>query len=252
MVNENKNILQIKNLTISTKNKQILKNLNLDIEKGKIHAIMGPNGSGKSTLAKIIAGDKDYKIETGKIEYNGINLLDLTPSECATKGIYMSFQNPIEIPGISNINFLKQIYLTKNKQINNKEFTILIKKYMEKLKINNKLLYRSINNEFSGGEKKKNEILQFLLLKPRLAIFDEIDSGLDVDALKIISKNINEQKNENKNLTIIIITHYNRLLTYIKPDFTHVLLNGEIIKTGDNKLPIEIENKGYSWLENNE
>jgi Fe-S cluster assembly ATP-binding protein len=215
---------------------------------------MGPNGSGKSTLAEIITRDKDYIIKKGEINYNGTDIIDFTPDKCAEEGIFMSFQNPIEIPGISNINFLKQIYLTKNNKntVNNKKFTDLIKMYMNKLGINNKLLYRSVNNEFSGGEKKKNEILQFLLLNPELTILDEIDSGLDVDALKIISKNINEKKNEKKNLTIIIITHYNRILNLIKPDFTHILLNGKIIKTGDHTLPIEIDKKGYNWLTKNE
>ncbi|WP_185865016.1 Fe-S cluster assembly ATPase SufC [Blattabacterium cuenoti] len=245
-------MLKIKDLHVTIGNKDILKGINLKVNPGEVHVIMGPNASGKSTLAAVIAGKEDYHIEKGDISFFNQNLLKFSPEERASLGIFLSFQNPIEIPGISIINFIKtsmnSIRISKNlDKLSIKDFLYKIKNLSSLLRIEKDFIYRSLNDGFSGGEKKKCEILQMMMINPILSILDEIDSGLDIDALRIISKGINTFKN--KNNSIIIITHYKRLLDCICSDFIiHVLYNGKIIKSGTKKLVEEIENKGYDWL----
>lgn len=243
--------LIIKNLIVEIRKKNIIKNLNLTINPGEVHAIMGPNGSGKSTLAKTITKHNEYKIIKGKIIFKNNDITNTTPEKCAQNGIFLSFQHPVEISGITNIQFLKTIVNSKNKlekkeQFDTIEFLKKIKNYMKNLKMKEDLLYRSINENFSGGEKKRNEILQLILLNPKLIILDEIDSGLDIDSLKNISSIINILKNDEK--SIIIITHYKRLLNYIKPNFIHILMNGKIIHSDEKSLASKLERKGYKWL----
>ena len=244
-------ILEIKNLRASINDNEILKNLNLTINKGEIHAIMGPNGSGKSTLSKVLAGHPAYNVLDGDIIYEGKSILTLEPEERSHLGIFLAFQYPIEIPGVSNEDFLYLSYNSKLKALNENEispiefFSIIT----EKLKIvdmSPTFLSRNVNEGFSGGEKKRNEIVQMLLLDSKLSILDETDSGLDIDALKVISKGIGTFMNEEK--AIILITHYQRLLDYVKPDFIHVMKDGKIIKTGSAELAKELEKKGYEWL----
>ncbi|HIF48567.1 MAG TPA: Fe-S cluster assembly ATPase SufC [Cytophagales bacterium] len=244
-------MLEIKNLHVSVNNNKILKGLNLSVNKGEIHAIMGPNGSGKSTLASIIAGRKEYEVNQGSIIYSNKKLLELSADERAIQGIFLAFQYPIEIPGISTTNFIKtavnKIRESKGKKpLDAVSFLKVMKEKMKIVKINQTLLSRSINEGFSGGEKKRNEIFQMAMLNPKLAILDETDSGLDIDALKIVAKGVNKLKS--KNNATIIITHYQRLLNYIIPDYVHVLIDGKIVKSGDKNLAQELEKKGYDWI----
>lgn len=250
-MNLNSSLLEIKDLNVAINDNEILKNLNLRINKGEIHAIMGPNGSGKSTFSKVLAGHPAYSVLNGDIIFKGSSILDLNPEERSHLGIFLAFQYPIEIPGVSNEDFLRIAYNTKQKFFNQPEvtpiefFTII----NEKLKLVNMsplFLSRNVNEGFSGGEKKRNEILQMILLDSELSILDETDSGLDIDALKIISTGINNFMNPNK--SIILITHYQRLLDYINPTYVHVMQNGKIIKTGSVELATELEKKGYEWL----
>ena len=244
-------MLEIKNLHVSVNNNKILKGLNLSVNKGEIHAIMGPNGSGKSTLASVIAGKKEYKVNKGSIIYSNKKLLELSADERAKQGIFLAFQYPIEIPGISTTNFIKtavnKIRESKGKKpLDAVSFLKVMKEKMKIVKINQTLLSRSINEGFSGGEKKRNEIFQMAMLDPKLAILDETDSGLDIDALKIVAKGVNKLKS--KDNATIIITHYQRLLNYIIPDYVHVLIDGKIVKSGDKNLAQELEKKGYDWI----
>ena len=244
-------VLEIKNLKASINEIEILKDLNLTINKGEIHAIMGPNGSGKSTFSKVIAGHPAYKVVSGEILFNGNSILDLNPEERSHLGIFLAFQYPIEIPGVSNEDFLRLAYNSKLKsqnipEVDPIEFLTLINDELKIIDMSASFLNRNVNEGFSGGEKKRNEILQMALLNPQLSILDETDSGLDIDALKVISKGINAYMSSEK--AIVLITHYQRLLDYIKPDYIHVMQNGKIVKTGNAELAIELEKKGYEWL----
>jgi len=238
-------ILKIENLTIEVENKIILKDFNLEMKSGEIHAIMGPNGTGKSTLSKVIMGDTNYKVLNGTIKYDDIVLNDLTTDERARLGIFLGMQLPLEIEGVSNSDFLRTAVHTKDKD-NFKLFDFIkeLEKNVDKLKMNKEMIHRSINMGFSGGERKKNEILQMYMLKPSFVILDEIDSGLDVDSLKTVATNVMDYYNEHKPL-MMVITHYQRLLDYIKTDYVHIIKNGRIIKSGDSSLVKEIENNGY-------
>lgn len=237
-------LLEIKDLYASAQNKEILKGLNLSVNKGEVHVIMGPNGAGKSTLANVILNNPEYIKKSGKIEFEGENINDLKTNEIAKKGIFMSFQSPEEIPGISTVNFLKY---AKNKvsgePVKSFKFRFLLKKYIDELNMNPKLIERNLNVGFSGGEKKKNEILQMLVLEPKLAILDETDSGLDVDAIRTVSKGINMYKNDSN--AVLIITHNNRILENLDVDYVHILVDGKIVKTGTKDLAYEIEKNGY-------
>ena len=244
-------MLKIENLHVSIDDKEILKGLSLDVKPGEIHAIMGPNGSGKSTLSSVIAGSEDYEVIKGNIFYNDENIEDLSAEERANKGIFMSFQYPVEIPGITVTNFIKTAINSNLKARGEKEMPAgdmlkIIREKSKLLEIDSKFLSRSLNEGFSGGEKKRNEIFQMAMLEPSLAILDETDSGLDIDALKIVANGVNKLKNDNN--AIIIITHYQRLLDYILPDFVHVLQDGKITKSGDKSLALELEEKGYDWI----
>ncbi|HAT1660527.1 TPA: Fe-S cluster assembly ATPase SufC [Legionella pneumophila] len=245
-------MLKIKELNVAVNGQSILKGINLEVKPGEVHAIMGPNGSGKSTLSKVLAGHPSYEITRGEISYLGQDLLPMSPEERARAGIFMSFQYPVEIPGVTNINFLKaSVNAVRKGQGRNTldaiEFLSFIREKCQLLDMDESFLYRSINEGFSGGEKKRNEILQMAALEPRLAILDETDSGLDIDALRIISQGVNAMRSPER--SIILVTHYQRLLDYIEPDFIHVLANGRIITSGDKSLALELEKKGYSWLE---
>jgi len=250
-MNSNLPILEIKNLKACINNNEILKSLNLTINSGEIHAIMGPNGSGKSTFSKIIAGHPAYEVLDGDIIFKGSSILSLDPEERSHLGIFLAFQYPIEIPGVSNEDFLRLAYNSRQKFLNKPEvdpieFFSVINKKLKLVDMSSVFLSRNVNEGFSGGEKKRNEILQMILLESELSILDETDSGLDIDALKIISKGINNFMDSNK--AIILITHYQRLLDYIKPDYVHVMQNGKIIKTGNAELAKQLEIKGYDWL----
>ena len=241
-------MINIKNLKVSVEDKEIIKDLNLQINNGEVHAIMGPNGSGKSTLSYALSGKDGYDAE-GEINYNGENILDLNTEERAQKGVFLAFQYPIEIPGVFTNNFLRtSINAVKKskgeKEINAVEFLNLVKEKSQKLKIDKEMLSRPLNVGFSGGEKKRNEILQMSLLEPSFVIIDETDSGLDIDALKVVSNGVNAMRSSKR--SFLIITHYQRLLNYIKPDFVHVFAGGKIVKSGDWKLALELENDGYS------
>ena len=245
-------MLEIKNLHASVEDTKILKGLNLNVNKGEVHAIMGPNGSGKSTLASVIAGRDDYDVTSGKINFMGNDLTDLSPDERARDGIFLAFQYPVEIPGVSTTNFMKtavnQIRESKGqKPLDAVKFLKLMKDKMKLVNIRQDLLSRSINDGFSGGEKKRNEIFQMAMLDPRLSILDETDSGLDIDALKIVSGGVNKLKSK-ENATIVV-THYQRLLDYIVPDYVHVLMDGKIVKSGDKSLALKLEEKGYDWID---
>jgi Fe-S cluster assembly ATP-binding protein len=244
-------MLKINNLHASIDNKSILKGLNLEVKAGEVHAIMGPNGSGKSTLSAVIAGNEVYDVDQGDIQFDNTSILELAPEERAHKGIFMSFQYPVEIPGVSTINFIKTAINEKRKakgleELPAKDMLKLIKEKSELLAMDRKFLSRSLNQGFSGGEKKRNEIFQMAMLEPKLAILDETDSGLDIDALKVVANGVNKLKNENN--AVLLITHYQRLLDYIVPDFVHVLKDGKIIRSGDASLALELEDKGYDWL----
>jgi Fe-S cluster assembly ATP-binding protein len=244
-------MLSIKNLHASIEDKEILKGINLEIKAGEVHAIMGPNGSGKSTLSAVIAGNENYEVTEGSVELLGEDLADLAPEERAHKGIFLSFQYPVEIPGVSVTNFMKTA-INEHRKANGKEdmpaneMLKLIREKSELLEIDRKFLSRSLNEGFSGGEKKRNEIFQMAMLEPKLAILDETDSGLDIDALRIVANGVNKLKsNEN---AVLVITHYQRLLDYIIPDFVHVLMDGKIVKSGGKELAYELEEKGYDWI----
>ena len=244
-------MLQIKNLKAGIEDNQILKGINLEVRAGEVHAIMGPNGSGKSTLSAVIAGKEEYEVEKGVINFEGEDLLDLAPEERAHKGIFLSFQYPVEIPGISVSNFIKTAINERRKaqgleKLPANELLKMMRDRMELLNIHQGYLSRNMNEGFSGGEKKRNEIFQMAMFEPKLAILDETDSGLDIDALRIVANGVNKLKN--KNNATIIITHYQRLLDYIVPDFVHVLHNGKIIKSGNKELALELESKGYDWI----
>ena len=244
-------MLEIKNLHVSIDGKKILKGLNLDVKPGEINAIMGPNGSGKSTLSSVIAGNEDYEVTEGSIFYKNENIEDLSPEERANKGIFMSFQYPVEIPGITVTNFIKTAINSNLKARGEKEMSasVMLKKIREKanlLEIDSKFLSRSLNEGFSGGEKKRNEIFQMAMLEPSLAILDETDSGLDIDALRIVASGVNKIKNSSN--AIVIITHYQRLLDHIIPDYVHVLQDGIIAKSGKKDLAMQLEEKGYDWI----
>ena len=245
-------ILSIHNLTASVDGTQILKGVNLEIKAGEIHAIMGRNGSGKSTLSKIIAGHPDYEVTGGEIIYQGENILDKEPNERALDGIFLAFQYPLEIPGVSNLDFLRVAYNAKRKHqgledIDTFDFEDLVEEKLEVVKMKSSFLERSLNEGFSGGEKKRNEILQMALLDPTLTILDEIDSGLDIDALKIVAEGVNQLKTPAKGY--LVITHYQRLLDYITPNFVHVMQDGKIITSGGKELALELESRGYDFLD---
>ena len=244
-------MLKIENLQASVDDKSILKGLNLNVKSGEVHAIMGPNGAGKSTLANIIAGKEEYDVTNGTMELNGEDISELSPEERAHNGVFLSFQYPVEIPGVSVTNFIKTSIneTRKAKGLDDmpaKDMLKMIREKSELLEIDRKFLSRSLNEGFSGGEKKRNEIFQMAMLEPKLAILDETDSGLDIDALRIVANGVNKLKS--KDNAVIVITHYQRLLDYIIPDFVHVLHDGKIVKTGDAYLALELEAKGYDWI----
>ncbi|HEY9729943.1 MAG TPA: Fe-S cluster assembly ATPase SufC [Chroococcales cyanobacterium] len=252
MINENSDvILSVRDLTAKVDGNQILKGLNLDVKAGEIHAIMGPNGSGKSTFSKVLAGHPAYDVTGGEIVFQGGNLLEMEPEDRSLSGVFLAFQYPLEIPGVSNLDFLRVAYNARRKhqgleEIDTFDFEDLIQEKLEVVKMNPSFLERSLNEGFSGGEKKRNEILQMALLEPKLAILDETDSGLDIDALKIVADGVN-QLTSPENATILI-THYQRLLDYIEPDFVHVMANGRILMTGGKELALELEERGYDWV----
>lgn len=244
-------MLDIKNLHASIEGTPILRGINLAVNAGEVHAIMGPNGSGKSTLASVLAGKSEYEVTAGEVIFKNKDLLDLTPEDRARAGVFLAFQYPIEIPGVSTTNFLRtavnQVREYRGLEaLDAVKFLTLMKEKMKLVEIDQKLLSRSLNEGFSGGEKKRNEIFQMAMLEPSLAILDETDSGLDIDALRIVSNGVNILKN--KNTATIVVTHYQRLLDYIVPDFVHVLYNGRIVKSGTKELALELEEKGYDWI----
>lgn len=244
-------ILSVRDLTADVEGTQILKGLNLEVKAGEIHAIMGPNGSGKSTFSKIIAGHPDYTVTGGEIVFQGENLLDLEPEERARSGVFLAFQYPLEIPGVSNLDFLRVACNARRQhqgleELDSFDFEDLVQEKLDVVKMNPSFLNRSVNEGFSGGEKKRNEILQMALLEPVLGILDETDSGLDIDALKIVANGVNQLTHPQN--AVVLITHYQRLLNYIVPDFVHVMEGGRIITTGTKELALELEEKGYDWL----
>src|SRR5574337_1382517 len=245
-------LLEIKNLHASVGGIEILKGVNLEVGLGEVHAIMGPNGSGKSTLAQVVAGRDLYKVTEGEAIYEGKNLLDMAPEERAREGIFLAFQYPVEIPGVNNTYFLRAALNAARKhrgqeELDAMDFLTYIREKIKLLEMDDTLLNRPVNEGFSGGEKKRNEIFQMAVLQPKLAIMDETDSGLDIDALKLVADGVNAQRSKDR--SIIVVTHYQRLLNYIVPDFVHVLSNGRIVKSGDKTLALELEEKGYSWLD---
>lgn len=244
-------MIKINNLHASIDGKEILKGINLEVKAGEVHAIMGPNGSGKSTLSSVLAGREEYEVTEGSVTFDGEDLLDLSPEDRAREGLFLAFQYPVEIPGVSNINFLKTAINEKRAYLNQepvsaKEFLGMVKEKSALVELDSKLANRSVNEGFSGGEKKRNEIFQMAMLSPKLSILDETDSGLDIDALRIVANGVNKLKSPNN--ATIVITHYQRLLDYIVPDFVHVLYNGKIVKSGGKELAIELEEKGYDWI----
>lgn len=246
-------MLKINNLHARVEDKEILKGINLEINAGEVHAIMGPNGSGKSTLASVIAGNENFEVTEGSVALDGEDLEDVAPEDRAHKGVFLSFQYPVEIPGVSVTNFMKTAINESRKargleDMPAKDMLKLIREKSEMLEIDRKFLSRSLNEGFSGGEKKRNEIFQMAMLEPKVAILDETDSGLDIDALRIVSNGVNKLKSNDN--AVLVITHYQRLLEYIVPDFVHVLYNGKIVKSGGKELALELEEKGYDWLKN--
>ena len=246
-------LLEIKDLKVKAEDKQILKGLNLSVNPGEVHAIMGPNGSGKSTLARILSGHPGYEANGGTVTYDGHDLLEMSPEERACEGVFMAFQYPVEIPGVNNAYFLKAALnaVRKHKglqELDAVEFMQLIREKIKLLEMDQSMLNRAVNEGFSGGEKKRNEIFHMAVLEPRLAILDETDSGLDIDALKIVANGVNALRSKDR--AIIVVTHYQRLLEYIVPDFVHVLSGGTIVRSGGKELALELESKGYGWLEN--
>lgn len=244
-------MIKIKDLQAGIEGKDILRGINLEINSGEVHAIMGPNGSGKSTLSSIIAGREDYEISSGSIDFEGEDLMDLSPEDRAHKGIFLSFQYPVEIPGVTVSNFIKTAINESRKgrgeePMGAREMLAMMREKTALLEMDKSYLSRSLNEGFSGGEKKRNEIFQMAMLQPKLAILDETDSGLDIDALRIVANGVNKLRS--KNNAVLVITHYQRLLDYIEPDFVHVLYNGKIVKSGDKSLALELEAKGYDWI----
>lgn len=244
-------MLNISNLQARVESKEILKGINLEVKPGEVHAIMGPNGSGKSTLASVLAGRDTFEVTGGSVEFNGKDLLELAPEERAAEGIFLAFQYPIEIPGVTTINFLKTAINQIRKYhgedpLDAAQFLKLMKEKAKTVKIDDQLLRRSLNEGFSGGEKKRNEIFQMAMLEPRLAILDETDSGLDIDALRIVADGVNQLRSKDR--SFIVVTHYQRLLEYIVPDYVHVLYKGRIVKSGTKDLALELEEKGYDWI----
>jgi Fe-S cluster assembly ATP-binding protein len=244
-------MLEVKDLFVNIEGKQILKGINLKVNAGEVHAIMGPNGSGKSTLAQVLAGREEYEVTGGEITYNGKNMLELSTEDRAREGVFLAFQYPVEIPGVSNTNLLRTALNEIKKyrgeeELDAIEFLQLIKSKMKLVELEQTLLSRAVNEGFSGGEKKRNEIFQMAVLEPKLSILDETDSGLDIDALRIVANGVNKLKN--KDNATILVTHYQRLLNYIIPDYVHVLYNGRIVKSGGKELALQLEEKGYDWL----
>ena len=252
MIRENSDvILSVKDLTASVDGTQILNGLNLEVKAGEIHAIMGPNGSGKSTFSKVITGHPDYEMTGGSIEYKGQSIAEMEPEDRARAGIFLAFQYPLEIPGVSNLDFLRVAYNARRQhqgleELDAFDFDELVQEKLDVVKMQSSFLNRSVNEGFSGGEKKRNEILQMAILEPSLALLDETDSGLDIDALKIVSEGVNQLTSE-ENATVLI-THYQRLLDYIVPDYVHVMAKGQIIRTGGKELALELESRGYDWV----
>jgi Fe-S cluster assembly ATP-binding protein len=247
-------MLKIKDLKVSIDGKEILKGINLEVNKGEVHAIMGPNGSGKSTLAAVLVGRDEYEVTDGEVIYNGKDLLELSPEDRAREGIFLAFQYPVEIPGVSTANFMKTAVNEKRKYhglepLDSKDFLVLMKEKMKLVELDKSLTSRAVNEGFSGGEKKRNEIFQMAMLEPQLAVLDETDSGLDIDALRIVANGVNKLKT--KDNAVIVVTHYQRLLDYIVPDFVHVLFDGRIVKSGGKDLALELEEKGYDWIKPN-
>ena len=245
-------MLSIKNLHATVAGKPILKGINLDVQAGELHAIMGPNGSGKSTLANVLAGRDNYIVTQGEVLYQGENLLELSAEERACKGIFLAFQYPVEIPGVSNIYLLKAAVNAKRKykglpEMAAVEFLKMVREKIKLVDMKEEFLHRSVNEGFSGGEKKRNEVFQMAVIEPTLAVLDETDSGLDIDALKIVADGVNSLRNEDRGF--IVVTHYQRLLDYIVPDFVHVLADGKVVKSGDKNLALELEKEGYKWIE---
>jgi Fe-S cluster assembly ATP-binding protein len=244
-------MLEIRNLNVSIGEKKILKDFSLTINAGEVHAIMGPNGTGKSTLASVLAGKAEYEVESGEVFFNGVNLLELTPDARALAGVFLAFQYPVEIPGVTTTNFMKAAVNAKRKHdglepLDAKSFLQLMNEKRQIVELDKSYLSRSINEGFSGGEKKRNEIFQMAMLNPKLAILDETDSGLDIDALRIVANGVNSLRT--KENSFLVITHYQRLLNYIVPDFVHIMYDGKIVKTGDKSLALQMEEKGYDWV----
>ena len=244
-------LIEIKNLSAGINGKQILKGINLTVRPGEVHAIMGPNGSGKSTLGYVLAGRKGYDVTGGSVTYDGKDLIELSPEDRAREGLFLAFQYPVEIPGVNNTYFLRAAYNEQRKhrkleEVDAVDFLAIVREKMKLLELPEGMLKRSVNEGFSGGEKKRNEIFQMAVLDPKLAVLDETDSGLDIDALRIVAEGVNKLKRPDN--AAIVITHYQRLLNYIVPDFVHVLWNGQIIKSGGKELALELEEKGYDWL----
>lgn len=244
-------LLQVKDLKASVEGKEILKGVNLTVRPGEVHAIMGPNGSGKSTFSEVLAGNPAFTVNSGSVDFHGVDLLALSPEDRSHEGLFLSFQYPVEIPGVSMVNFMRAALNAKRKYFNEQpisatDFLKLMRQKREIVELDNKLASRSVNEGFSGGEKKRNEIFQMAMLEPRLSILDETDSGLDIDALRIVAGGVNLLKNSDN--ATIVITHYQRLLDYIKPDFVHVLYKGRIVRTGGPELALELEERGYDWI----